>query len=148
MPPSTLKRLGRAIEPHRRRLALAVLVVAALVVGRTVAEGLPREVQVRYLLGPAHAEVTEVRVVYLTEAEEEVQGVSFRFPGGAPPTLEHAPRLAPGDYRILATLRGPGGSREVRRGIAVPTEAPLEVELFDLAYAARVSRVGAAGGHR
>jgi len=146
MPPSTWNRLGRAIGPHRRRIALLVLAVAVVVVGGALAGAVPREVRVRYLLGPSHAEVTEVRVAYVTEGNEEVQGVRFTYPEGAPERLEHRVRLAPGSYRIVATLSGPGGSREVRRALTVPTEARVDVELFDLAYAALGG--AATGGRR
>ena len=135
MADSTFQRLGRLLATHRRRIATVVALGAVLGVGSSLFDAMPREVHLRYRLGPSHGEVTELRLVYAEEGGEAWSGADLAFPGGAPEDVDHRVRLPPGRYRIEASLSGPGGSRQVWRPLAVPAEGRVEIELFDLAYA-------------
>ncbi len=67
---------------------------------------------------------------------DELKGVRFRYPDGAPTILRHTVELAPGRYRVVAELRGPGLERTVERALRVPAQAVVHMELFNEALAA------------
>jgi hypothetical protein len=113
---------------NRKRIAQVIaLVGVALLVGH-LASFLPRNVDVRYDLGPDHGEVTDVHLSYLFEGEE-MKGVRFHFAHGAPKVVHHRVELPPGDYLVVASLSGPALHRTHRRGLAVPTEGPVRYSL-------------------
>lgn len=139
-----LEKLGHLWRTYRRRIAPAIAVAAILVVGGSMMSGVPREVHVRYSLGPAHSDIQELRIVYVIEGET-VKGVRFDYPEGAPERVNHRIELPPGRYTIEATLIGESGRFELRRALVVPAEGRVDVELFTLAYARRLELVGGAG---
>jgi hypothetical protein len=115
---------------HRRRLAVLVLVVGAVVVGSFAADGVPRDVQLRYHFGPGHADVREAEVAFLL-GDEAIQSVRFARPHGFPDRLDHEVSLAPGRYRVEATLRSDGVSRRVERALRVPTDGVVLLDLYE-----------------
>ncbi len=131
---AALEKLGTLWRTYRRRVAPAIALAALLVVGGSMMSGVPRDVHIRYDLGPAHAEVRSLRIAYTLE-DETVKGVRFDYPEGAPSRVNHRLELPPGRYRVEATLEGEGGHFEIRRALDVPTEARVDIELFTLAYA-------------
>ena len=118
----------------RKGLSRIVLIVAVLVVGGQLFEALPREVTVRYTLGPDHRSVTEARIGYELEGEE-LKGVRFRYAKGAPAVVDHVVELPPGRYRVVANLRGPGLSRSTSRVLTVPADGIVRIDLFEGAFA-------------
>lgn len=136
-----VKWLGQLFLKHRRRLAPFVVLVGMLAVGGTVFEASPREVEIRYDLGPEHRRVVEARIVYLFEGEE-VKGARFTWAEGAPPSLRHTVDLSPGRYEVRVDLLEPGArQRSLERALRVPAEGLVRIDLFDEAHAAlRASR--------
>lgn len=127
-----IERLERGWEwmrTHRRRWAPALAIVGALVVGRELMDGTPREVDVELPLGPEHADVRRVDVSYL-ESDELVHHVSLRYPEGAPESLRHTVELAPGSYVVAVDLEHEGGATESREGrLEAPAEGRVRVHL-------------------
>ena len=127
-----IERLERGWEwmrTHRKRWAPALAIVGALVVGREVLGGAPREVEVELPLGPEHGEVRRVEVSYL-ESDELVHHVSLRYPEGAPEALRHTVELAPGRYVVAVDLVHEGGATESREGrLEAPAEGRVRVHL-------------------
>ena len=119
-----------ALLRGRQRAAPFVLVVAALVVGGMVFRAYPREVSLRYALGPDHAEVHDLRLSYQQD-DEEVRGVRFHYEGGAPAHVYHSVQLTEGRYVIEAELRGPNVARDVSRALMAPAEGRVRVRLYD-----------------
>ena len=114
----------------REKAAPAVLVIAALVVGGVVYRAYPREVRLRYALGPDHAEVHDLWLSYEQDGEE-VRGVRFHYEDGAPAHVYHAVDLAEGRYTIKAELRGPNLARDVTRALVAPAQGRVRVRLYD-----------------
>lgn len=126
---------GELWRQHRRRLSFVVAIVGILVVGGQLFEAFPRETEIRYRLGPAHEEVDQLTVEYLTEGEL-FHGASFDWPAGAPASHRHTVDLVPGRYEIRAILTGPSSRQQYRRVLDVPAEGVVQVDLFDTAIAA------------
>jgi hypothetical protein len=63
-------------------------------------------------LGPAHADVLELRLAYLQEGEE-LRGVSFRFADGAPARIQHRVSLPTGEFEVQCVLRDRDGASHV-----------------------------------
>lgn len=98
-------------------------------VGGVVARAYPRDVALRYDLGPGHAGLSELRLSYLGE-EGEMVGVTFRRPDGMPERLRHEVELSPGHYRVAATLiDGEGNERRVEKPFDVPAEGVIRIDL-------------------
>ena len=129
-----LKRIGRIWLQQRKRLSPLILVLAAVVIGSVIIDALPREVSIRYELGPDHALVTDARIVYLIDGEE-VKGVRFHYDRGAPEQVPHQVELSPGRYVVQVSLRGPGLQRDLRRSLTVPADGVVRIALYDEAYA-------------
>lgn len=125
---------------NRKLIARLVLVAAVLVIGGQLFGAVPREVEIRYDLGPDHRSISEARIAYLMDGEE-VKGVEFRYVYGAPAVVTHRLELAPGRYAVHAVLRGEDVERQIERTFEVPTEGLIRIELFDEALA-RLGREG------
>ena len=110
-------------KTHRRALARLVAVGGAAVVALALAPHVPRKVDVEFELGPSHREIVEVRVAYVQDGEE-LQGVSFSFPDGAPGQVRHTVSLLPGDFEVHTELRRPTHGRT--RGSVGKLHAPAE----------------------
>jgi hypothetical protein len=131
---SLIAKLADAFRTKRRRLAPLVLLAAVAAIGGRMAGAVPREVHVRYDLGPEHGALHEAQVGYRFEGDE-VQTVRFIYAQGAPRSIDHHVSLSPGRYEIVADLRGEDGARHVTRTLEVPADGVVRVELFDHALA-------------
>jgi hypothetical protein len=97
------------LQPHKRQIGRLVGFTGALLVSSLLLRAAPRTVKVQLELGPAHRKFVEVRVAYV-QAGQELQGVAFAFPEGAPDRLQHAVRLPPGDFEVHTELRPQHGN--------------------------------------
>jgi hypothetical protein len=121
------------LRPHRRRLARLLGLGGVLLVASLLLRGAPRKVDVEFDLGPAHREFVGIRVAYV-QGGEELHGVAFSFPHGAPVTVEHSLKLPVGDFEVHTELLPEHGPALASVGrlhspsdgkvhIRVPTEA-------------------------
>ena len=131
-----MRALARLWLEHRKRLAPAVVIAAVAVVGNVLLGAFPREVTIRYDLGPAHAAVTEARIAY-TLSGEEVKGVRYGYESGAPAFITHTLELSPGRYEVVASLWEGERQRRIVRPLTVPTEGQVRMVLYDQALASR-----------
>lgn len=96
--------------------------MGALVVARQLWPLVQRETEIELDLGPGHLQVVEVQLSYLLEGEE-LQGVSFRFAGGAPARFRHRIKLPAGDLELQCVLRSrDGASRVLTRRLHTPVD--------------------------
>jgi hypothetical protein len=110
-------------------LARVVAVCGGGVVVLVAFPHFPRKVDVEFELGPTHREIVEVRVAYLQDGEE-LKGVSFSFPEGAPGQLRHSVSLPPGDFEVRTELRPSHGlSLASVRKLHAPTEGLVRIRL-------------------
>jgi len=125
----TQEAVSRVPATWRKRVAKGALLIGALVVGGVVVRAYPRDVALRYDLGAGHRAFVEVRLSYSGD-EGEMAGASFRQPEGMPERLDHRVELAPGRYRVAATLvDDAGASRRVERPFDVPAEGVIRIDL-------------------
>ncbi len=125
---------------HRGRLARVVAIAGVLVVASTLMPIFPREVELRYDLGPMHASVTGLELVY-QQGDLDVASARFGFGEEGPRLVPHQLRLAPGRYEVRATVETPAGGLRYLRQFEVPAGHEVRLELFDVALA----RVGSPG---
>lgn len=92
------------LRTHKKRLARLVGLAGMLLVASLLVRGAPSQVEVELMLGPLHQDFVEVRVAYLQQGEE-VHGVAFAFPHGAPGKLRHSVQLPAGDFEVHTQLR-------------------------------------------
>ena len=114
--------LRRLYETHRRTLARLIALLGAVVVALALMPHVPRKVDVEFELGPSHREIVEVRVAYVQDGEE-LHGVSFSFPDGAPGQVRHSVSLPPGDFEVHTELRPSQGES---RGSVDKLHAPAD----------------------
>jgi len=111
-----MKPLIRLVQQHRRALARVVVAVGTTVVllqfWPLVEPLVSPDTVVELDLGPAHAEVVELRLIYLLEGEE-LRGVSFRFTDGAPARVQHKVSLPTGEFELQCVVRGRDGAARV-----------------------------------
>jgi hypothetical protein len=120
-------------EAHRRSLARITLLCGGVVVALALFPHVPRKVDVEFELGPTHREIVEVRVAYVQDGEE-LKGVSFSFPDGAPGQLRHSVSLPPGDFEVHTELRPSHGlSLASVRKLHAPAEGLVKIRLEPLA---------------
>jgi hypothetical protein len=101
-----------------------VLLVASLLI-----RGAPREVDVELKLGPQHSQFVEVRVAYVQQGEE-VHGVAFSFPDGAPGKLHHLVQLPAGEFEVHTELRPPRGPILGSIGrLQAPSDGPVVIQV-------------------
>jgi len=117
-----MARLRTLLSTHRQALARLTAVAGAVVVGLALFPHVPRKVDVEFELGPTHREIVEVRVAYVQDGEE-LHGVSFSFPEGAPGHVRHSVSLPPGDFEVHTQLRPSQGRT---RGSVGKLHAPAE----------------------
>ncbi|MCA9533913.1 MAG: hypothetical protein KC593_09545 [Myxococcales bacterium] len=130
LPPRFLERF----HAHRGRIARLVAVVGVLVVLAQFLPAIPREVQLRYDLGPAHATVQGLELVYQA-GDEDLASARFGFGEEGPRLVEHSVRLTPGSYDVRATLHTPAGPLRFIRHFEAPADGLVRLELFDVALA-------------
>lgn len=121
--------MARYFSPAlRRRLAPLILVVGGLLLFRTAESEVPREQELRFVLGPTQQNARSVRVAYL-ESGEQVASVEFRRVAldGAP--LVHTPSLKPGPYDMAIEIVAEDGAvQTLSRHFVVPSD-PLRIAL-------------------
>lgn len=129
-----LKPLLARLQPHKQRIARMVGLGGVLLVASQLIRAAPREVEVELKLGPGHRQFVEVRVAYVQQGEE-LHGVAFSFPNGAPGQLHHSVQLPAGEFEVHTELRPSSGPAlasigrlqapsEGRVVIRVPTDRP------------------------
>ncbi|MDD9941809.1 MAG: hypothetical protein OXU20_12265 [Myxococcales bacterium] len=115
------------LERNRQRLSRLVLVGAALAVGMTVWNEVPRETELEYFLGPQHGDVVELRVSYLREGDM-LHGARFDFPGGAPSQVRHTVALPPGRLQVQVERLTRGGyTTRTTRSLQTPTDGLVRI---------------------
>jgi hypothetical protein len=129
-PVAPTERIVAALRAHPRRLALLVLLVGALVIGPMLRDAVPRDVHLRYAFGPEHATVREAAVTFVLDGAE-VHAARFTRRDGFPDRLDHEVSLAPGRYRVEATLRADGSVRRVERLLRVPSDGVVLLDLYE-----------------
>jgi hypothetical protein len=108
------------------------VVCGGVVVALALFPHVPRKVDVEFELGPTHQEIVEVRVAYVQDGEE-LKGVSFSFPQGAPGQLRHSVSLPPGDFEVHTELRPSHGlSLASVRKLHAPAEGLVKIRLEPL----------------
>jgi len=129
-----LKPLLARLQPHKQRIARMVGLGGILLVASQLIRAAPREVEVELKLGQDHRRFVEVRVAYVQQGEE-LHGVTFRFPHGAPGLVHHSVQLPAGEFEVHTELRPPSGRALASIGrlqapsdgrvvIQVPTDHP------------------------
>jgi hypothetical protein len=126
---SLIDSLATAWRTKRRKLAPLVVAAAVLLIGRQLEGAIPREVHLRYELGPTHGALHEARIGYRLDGEE-MKAVRFAYAHGAPSSIDHQVTLSPGRYEIVAELHGGASGREVVRALEVPADGIVRVDLF------------------
>jgi hypothetical protein len=143
---SALKRFVLRLLEQRRKVAPAVLLIGAVVVGTQLFDEVPRDVELNYALGPDHDEIVGLTLSY-EQSGEEVSVADFSWPNGAPPRLHHEVELAPGTYRVRAELRDrEHRMRSVEKRFDVPADGIVNLDLFTRALASRRSGSSSNGG--
>ena len=121
-----------------------MLLAFVLAVSRQLWPSWPRETDVAFALGQDHADVVELRVSYL-RGDEELHGVSFSFPAGAPGVVHHKVTLPAGEFELRCELRErSGGSRTLIRRLHAPANA-VRIELARDSLSGAVPRVTGSG---
>lgn len=122
--------LVQIILTHRRRLASIVLLAGLALLAVQFWPQFPRETELDLVLGPEHRQVVEVRLAYL-QSDEEIRGVTFRFPNGAPINVKHRIDLPSGLYRIAIERRFHSGEPEKTiRAFTVPAAGVVRVQAY------------------
>jgi hypothetical protein len=123
------RRLLSVVETHKQRLARLTALVGVLVVGSVLLRGTPQPVDVEFDLGPEHRNFVEVRVAYLQDGEE-LHGVAFSFPEGAPGRVRHSVNLPEGDFEVRTQLRPIRGSALASIGkLHAPAEGRVRIRV-------------------
>jgi hypothetical protein len=116
---------------HRRRISRLVLAAGVVFTALKLWPSWPRELEVEYQLGAEHAEITELRVAYL-QGSQELQGVRFSFPEGAPNAVRHRVTLPAGTFVLRCELRDrAGAARAVTRQLLTPIQGAIRIFLDD-----------------
>lgn len=127
-------RLVEGFHEHRTVLARAVALAGIFVVVYQLTPHVPTEVELRYDLGPGHASVTGLELVYQS-SQEDVASARFGFGEEGPRLVEHRLDLTAGQYDVRATLSTPQGPLRFVRHFEAPADGIVRIELFDLALA-------------
>lgn len=116
---------------ERRRVAQALVGVAALTVFFVLAPKWPKDQSLRFMLGDAAPRVQELTVRYAPGASEEwTREASFRYApkSPAPRVVTHDPRLADGDWTLEIELASANDRTTVRRRVTLEGKA-VTIEL-------------------
>jgi hypothetical protein len=131
-----MRRLAALIALHRRRVARLLFGVGLCAVAWQLLPNVPRHTELEFALGPGHQRVIELRVGFEREGEE-LHGVSFGFPSGAPRTVRHSVSLPSGRYLVRCELRArDGGSRLETHRLQAPADGVVRIVLDDTTLAA------------
>ena len=126
-----MRRLAALISQHRRRVARVLFGLGLFAVAYQLLPNVPRQTELEFALGEGHARVVELRVAFEQEGEE-MHGVRFGFPEGAPRTVRHSLRLPSGEYVVRCELRERGGdSLELTRRLITPADGVVRIALGD-----------------
>jgi hypothetical protein len=124
-----MRRLAELIARHRRRVARVLFGLGLLAIAGQLLPNVPRETDMEFALGEAHERVVALSVAF-ERGGEEMHGVRFGFPEGAPRTVRHSVRLPRGRYAVRCELRErDGDSRELTRTIDTPAEGVVRIAL-------------------
>jgi hypothetical protein len=124
-----MRALRAIFKRHQDRLARLTAIAGILVVGSLVLRSAPRAVQVVFDLGPKHSEFVEVRVAYVQDGEE-LHGVAFSFPEGAPLRVNHSVNLPAGDFEVHTELRPLHGEWLASiEHLHTPIDGPVRIRL-------------------
>jgi hypothetical protein len=124
-----MRALRAIFEKHKSRLARLTALGGILVVASVLLRGAPRQVQVVLDLGPAHRDFVEVRMAYVQEGEE-LHGVAFTFPNGAPASVRHAVSLPAGDFEVRTEVRPLHGAWLASIGrLHAPSDGPVRIRV-------------------
>jgi hypothetical protein len=114
---------------HRRRFARLVLASGVVFAALKLWPNWPRELDVEYRLGADHSQIVEFRVAYL-QGSQELQGVRFSFPEGAPHAVRHRLTLPAGTFVLRCELRDRAGTaRAITRRLHTPIEGAIRIFL-------------------
>jgi hypothetical protein len=126
-----MRRLAALISRHRRRVARVLFGLGLFAVAYQLLPNVPRHTELEFALGEGHERVVELRVAF-ERGGEELHGVRFGFPEGAPRTLRHSLRLPSGDYLVRIELRQRSGeSIELTRTLTTPAEGVVRFAVGD-----------------
>ncbi len=107
------------VRPRKKLLPVLFIAGGALLASYVTSKA-PREQQVRLVLGPAAAEVTQVEVQYLGADGDLARDARMSFEQGrAPRVVSHQPQLADGEYRLRIDLDTREGRRSVERRVTL-----------------------------
>jgi hypothetical protein len=134
------------VTSQRRRIARLVLAAGVVFAALELWPDWPRELEVEYQLGAEHSEIVELRIAYL-QGSQELQGVSFSFPDGAPNAVRHRVTLPAGTFVLRCELRDRAGeARAVTRHLHTPSEGAVRILLHDWNPPSARRRPAAANG--
>ena len=121
-----------ATEPYARGRSLAIrlpLLIAAVIVAVTISRHWPVDQEVHVVLGDVAPQVQELRIRYADPAERRddwLREVSFHYGSGhAPRVVDHAPRLANGDYDVEIEI-GLAATASAKASVTVTRRLKLE----------------------
>ena len=117
------------LQPHKQRIARMIGLGGVLLVASQLIRAAPREVEVELKLGPDHRQFVEVRVAYVQQGEE-LHGVAFAFPHGAPGQVHHVVQLPAGEFEVHTELRSASGPVLASIGrLQAPSEGRVVIEV-------------------
>jgi hypothetical protein len=99
-----MRGLSGIFGTHKQRLARLTALAGLLFVATLLWRSAPQAVQVELDLGPTHQQYIELRVAYV-QGGEELHGVAFSFPDGAPDRIRHAVQLPAGEFEVHTEVR-------------------------------------------
>lgn len=106
---------------QRSRLVPLLLLVGGLGLSVALGSRLPKDQTLRFVLGDAAAEVTDLRVRYreASAADDDwAREADFRFdPGKAPRIVSHQARLVDGDHWVEVELSAGTRRAQLRRRV-------------------------------
>jgi hypothetical protein len=118
----------------KRRIATAVAIIGAVVVGNHLASVWPRNVELAYALDPG---IDELDVDFIQDGEA-VASARFTQPEEKSALIRHTVRLQPGEYEARITVYRPDGPAvEHQRVLLVPAKG---LTRFDLKEATKQSK--------